>query len=609
MPLKTVKRYVYLCKSSHFKAVNVYCRLGFNVKIKLNAKLILSILILTVFITFSLYIRDVQAAPAARGQVLYVYDIDGDGNTFISINLIYSGLPHGSSWITVPSYLNWSYVVSGAVLNNIDVKSIFRSGSKDPFWENFTFSFTSTSKFINLTISYTVPLYTFIFEPDGLFYSSHIEYANDLEGTAEVILPPNSTVVSDDISIIVDSAVKKPSNLLITRFPKNRVLISCSTESNSRIMVYFTLKGITLNEEEYRLGVFTFHAPARYAEYAKRILDLYNRSLPILLDVFGVNVDSVTVTFFLPSRSELLSGLGGYVPFTGGRPGDIHLNIFYMRTISGSIELIALHELTHHMVWYAGVGPSRLWVHEGMAEYFSIEIGEVLGYWEAVSTHRSEIEKVLTAIGDKYGFVQSWSMGSIPSNVIAYYAASYKIFKTLGDRYGGFEYYKSFFRIVKNMSSANDDSSIITALGQAAGNITEVLGMFKRWGFTGISTIEEIAIMMEKAKETVEDLNILLQPFKLIAQILISMALEAYSRGYYSRALLYANSAVTIAANAPILCIVTYGFIIFSIARLAYKRRVKPKPAKPELLFCPYCGGRLPRGAVYCPYCGQRIQY
>ncbi|MBS7612695.1 zinc ribbon domain-containing protein [Candidatus Bathyarchaeota archaeon] len=604
-----MKRYVYLCRFSYFKAINLYYRLGFNVKIKLNAKLISFILILTVFITSFLCVEKVQAAPAVRGRILYVYDIDEDGNTFISINLIYSGLPRGSSWITVPSYLNWSYVISGAILDNVDVKSIFRSGSLDPFWKNFTFSFTSTSKFINLTISYSVPLYTFIFEPDGLFYSSHIEYASNLEGTAEIILPPNSTVISEDVSIIVGSAIKKPSGLLITRFPKNRVLISCSTESNSRIMVYFTLKDMALNEEEYRLGVFTFRTPARYVEYAKRILDLYNKSLPIFLDVFGVNVESVTVTFFLPSRSELLSGLGGYVPFTGGQPGIIHLNIFYMRTISGSIELIALHELTHHMVWYAGVGPSRLWVHEGMAEYFSMEVGWILGYWEAVSTHRSEIESVLTAIGDKYGFVQSWSMGSIPSNVIAYYAASYKIFKTLGDRYGEFEYYKRFFRTVKDMSSANDDSSIITALGQAAGNITEVLGIFKRWGFTGISAIEDIAIAMEKAKETVEDLNILLQPFKLIAQILISMALEAYSRGYYSRALLYANSAVTIAANAPILCIVTYGFIVFFIVRLAYKRRVKPKLAKPELLFCPYCGGRLPRGAVYCPYCGQRIQY
>jgi len=581
----------------------------FNVKVKLNAKLILCTLILTVFLIFPAYVKLVQAAPAARGRILYVYDIDEDGNTSILINLIYSGLTYGSSWITVPSYLNWSYVVSDAILSNVEVKSIFRYGSKDPFWENFTFSFTSASKFINLTISYTVPLYTFIFEPNGLFYSSHIEYAYDLEGTAEIILPPNSTVASDDVNIIVDSTIRKPSNLLIMRFPKNRVLVSCSTESNSRIMIYFTLKNTLLKEEEYRLGIFNFHAPARYMEYARRILDLYNKSLPIFLDVFDVNVTNINVTFFLPSKNELLSGLGGYVPFTGGQPGDIHLNIFYMRTISGSIELIALHELTHHMVWYAGVGPTRLWVHEGMAEYFSMEIGWILGYREAVSMHRSEVERVLNTIGDKYGFVQSWSMGSTPSNVIAYYAASYKIFKTLGDKYGGLEYYKRFFRIVKRMGSINDDSSIITALGQAANNTIEVLETFRRWGFTGISSIEEIAVIMEKARKTVEDLSILLQPFKLIAQILVSIALEAYNKGYYSRALLYANGAVMIATNALILCLITYGLVAFLMARLAYKRMVKPKPVKPELLFCPYCGARLPRGALYCPYCGQRIQY
>lgn len=577
-------------------------------KIKLDIKLTTFILILTVLTIPLLCIESVQAASAVRGRILYLYDVDQDGNTFICINLIYSGLSQGVSWVTVPSYLNWSYVVSDAILNNVEVKSILRGGSKDPFWENFTFSFTSASKFLNLTITYVVPLYTFIFEPNGLFYSSHIEYASNLEGRAEIILPPNSTVNTDDVSIIVGSTIKKPSNLMITRFPKNRVLISCSTESNSRIMVYFTLKSASLREEEYRLGVFTFRAPTRYAEYARRILDLYNKSLPIFLDVFGVNVDSISVTFFLPSKSELLSGLGGYVPFTGGQPGDIHLNIFYMRAVSGSIELIALHELTHHMVWYAGIGPSRLWVHEGMAEYFSMEIGWILGYRDAVSTHRSEIESVLMNIGGKYGFVQSWSMGSIPSNVIAYYAASYKIFKTLGDRYGGLEYYKRFFRIVKDMGSIRDDSSVITALGRAAGNITEVFEMFRKWGFTGVSAIEEVISILDNAKKTVENLSPLLQPFKLIAQVLISMALEAYSKGYYSRALLYANSATIIAVNAPILCVITYGFIAFLIIRLAYRRRIKSRPVKPEAYFCPYCGGRLPRGAVYCPYCGERIQ-
>ncbi|MEM2023101.1 MAG: SPFH domain-containing protein [Archaeoglobaceae archaeon] len=87
------------------------------------------------------------------------------------------------------------------------------------------------------TITYDVPLYTFIFEPNGLFYSSHIEYDGNLEGKAEIILPPNSTVNSEDVSIIAGSTIKKPSNLLITRFPKNRVLISCSTESNSLVFI------------------------------------------------------------------------------------------------------------------------------------------------------------------------------------------------------------------------------------------------------------------------------------------------------------------------------------------------------------------------------------
>lgn len=567
---------------------------------------------LTLLIASGTVISDAAAITRPVGHIIYFYDVDRDGNTSIAINVLYTGLIQGSSWVVIPAYTDWTYEVSEGSLSHTEVKSIIRGGSEDPFWKNFTFTFTSELKFLNLTISYVVPLYTFILEPNGLFYSSQIEYKSDLEGVAEVLLPENSVISSESVKIVMDSRVTTPSDLAIIPSPGRRVMVRCSVEPNCRIMIPFTLRNAVLIEENYTLGVFTFHTAPRYAGYARSFLELYNRSLPIYEEVFGVHVESINVTFFLPSPEELLGGLGGYVPFTGKRPGDIHLNIFYLRTMSGFLELIALHELTHQMVWYAGIGPNRLWVHEGMAEYFSLEIGDILGYDEAVKSHRRDLEAVLSTVGDKYGFVQTWSVGSTPSNVIAYYAAAYKIFKTLGDKYGGLQYYKRFFEIVKNMRYKNntvvdDDTSIITALGMAADNVSEVLEMFKRWGFSGVRSIEEVVAILERAKRIVEGLSLLLQPFKLISELLLSIAWDAYNMGQYSRALFYASGSIMVAENALLLSLITYGGLTVLAFKLLSKR-LKPKPARPVAKFCPNCGSRLPEGALFCPYCGYPLK-
>ena len=572
------------------------------------ARSMLYAVILTLLIAPTICISDASASPKPKGHIIYFYDVDRDGNTSITITVLYSGLARGSSWVVVPAYTNWTYETSGGNLSHVEVKKILRNNSEDPFWKNFTFTFTSELEFLNLTISYVVPLYTFILEPNGIFYSSQIEYKSDLEGIAEVLLPEGSVVSSKSIKIITGLEVETPSDLTIMPFPGKRVMVRCSTEPNCRIMIPFILKNALVVEENYTLGIFTFHTAPRYAGYAKRFLELYNRSLPIYEDVFGVHVESINVTFFLPSPEELLGGLGGYVPFLGRKPGDIHLNIFYLRTMSGFLEIIALHELTHQMVWYAGIGPSRLWIHEGMAEYFSLEIADILGYKEAVEAHRRDLEIVLSSsIGEKYGFVQTWSIGSTPSNVIAYYAASYKVFKTLGDKYGGLEYYKKFFRVIKDMPCKDDDTSIMTALGMAAGNVSEVLDMFRRWGFVGVKSIEEVVVVLERARKLVEELSLLLQPFKFISELLLSIALEAYHMGQYSRALLYASSSMTIAENALLLSIVTYGAFTVLIFKVVSKR-LKPKPVRPVIMFCPYCGSRLPGDALFCPYCGYSLK-
>ncbi|MBS7628309.1 hypothetical protein KEJ36_05880, partial [Candidatus Bathyarchaeota archaeon] len=239
-------------------------------------------------------------------------------------------------------------------------------------------------------------------------------------------------------------AILSPSSLKISSLD-DRIEVRCGTRYSSRLAIYFTEPGRDAEIRIYTLGRFSVQTASRYEGKAWNFLRLYNNSYPILSDVFGVSLEKVNVTLFIPTMDQFLSGLGGFVPFseTTG-PGFVNLNMFYFRKVSGFIEIIALHELVHHFVWAVGFSPRKLWIHEGMAEYFSIEVARLLGLEEGAQEHEDSLQEVSKKLGNALGFVQGWGTYQTSGNT-EYYAASWKIFKTLGDNYGGLEFYKRFF--------------------------------------------------------------------------------------------------------------------------------------------------------------------
>ena len=77
-----------------------------QVKFTPTAKSMLYAVILTLLIAPAICIGDASASPKPAGHIIYFYDVDRDGNTAITITILYTGLTQGSSWVVVPAYTN-----------------------------------------------------------------------------------------------------------------------------------------------------------------------------------------------------------------------------------------------------------------------------------------------------------------------------------------------------------------------------------------------------------------------------------------------------------------------------------------------------------------------
>jgi|GEM_PF-383822 hypothetical protein len=575
----------------------------------------LTLLLLVPFIP-SVPLPLAASAEAKTPQYLYLYDIDGEGNTAVKVNFVHETSNQASSWLIVPSFVPWTNRTNQGALFSFKVEPIFVNGKEDPFWRNYTFAYIPTKGTFNLTITFWIEQYAYIIEPNGFFLSSQIGYSPSALGSTIILLPEGARVSSSGIRLIDYSTgtILSPSSLRIgTR--EGRTEIQCGTTYSSRVAVYFTEPRKTAEISIYTLGRFSVQTATRYEEKAWNFLRLYNNSYPILSDIFGVSLEKVNVTLFIPTMDQFLSGLGGFVPFseTTG-PGFVNLNMFYFRKVSGFIEIIALHELVHHFVWAVGFSPRKLWVHEGMAEYFSIEVAKVLGLHEGAQEHEDSLLGVSKGLGNSLGFVQDWGAYQTSGNM-EYYAASWKIFKTLGDSYGGLEYYRRFFRELKTLGKDLEDPTIITALGLAAGDVTHVCEQFRDWGFKNVVDVASLQAILSEAEGRASGLSILLQPSKALADLLLRRAKTALKSGDYDFALKqveYALFFVTYAFQVTLLTFMGGTLGLVSIYWYLRLRKATAKPSFPyypipsEPSFCYICGARLPPGAIYCPECGRR---
>jgi len=575
----------------------------------------------------SAYLSDVQplvkAQASGNQQFTYFYEVDEDGNVQVDTRFRDETTQDSSSWVVVPSFTAWQNQTTGLMLA-ANVQPIITAGATNPFWANYSFAYRPRNGSFDLSITFNVSQYAYIIEPNGFLLSSEIEFNPSARGSLVVVMPSGSSVSRSNVTLIDytrGGSAAEPPGLSIERQADGTLRIDAQVTSHSRLAVAMTFPGETAETETLTLGRFTSQTPIRYAARTEAILELYNRSYPILRDLFDVDLMKVDFTFFVPTLEQFRSGLGGFVPFTpGGHPGAVNVNMFYFRTTEGFIEIIALHELAHHFLWQVGVTPDKLWVHEGMAQYASIEVAKLLGYRAGAEDQEQMIIGRAQTLGGHFGFVQSWGQGSLPPNIGDYYAAAYMVFKLLGDEYGGIAFYEKAFRAMKAFSDLSDDSAIATALGVAAINTTDVIRQFESWGFVDVIDVSQLEGLLGFAQVLVSGVNPLLQPYKAAAQWLLGLAGTAYDTGHYSNAWAYLITSLFFAENALALTVLTYagaatiaGAAYWVHVQLSYRRARAPyQPMRPVVhpsmaaRFCYRCGTVLPDGAVFCPECGSR---
>jgi hypothetical protein len=499
----------------------------------------------TVLLTFLIFISAMMryevtsvCAQQASGSYSYTFDVDADGNTEVTI--VFSAVSFDRSWVIIPTNTTeWSLRTQGILLTKL-TPWVPSDGEPSIFYQNLSFSYRAPAR---LEVIYNMTHGGLIYEPDAFFLSPQIGFDDRFPAQATVLL--RSATAYSNLDPIPTSVDLTPQ---YAKFSYGEI------SSDARIAIQYKVSG-TVRLQTLVNGSFTGITPTRYLKEMKHVIDVYSQVYPQMISEFGTNLSGTTVRFFVPGFDEI--GLGGYTPFTARGLGDIYLNIFYVRFVSGYFEAIAIHELTHHFLWSAGIPPDILWIHEGMANYFGIEYALRLNYSGARGMQQDLIY-VGDRLGTYLGFVENWTPSTQVADTQAYYAASYRIVRTLAAEYGGFEFYGRFFREIAGESGL-DNAKIVEALSRAAGR--DLKPEFYQWGFSLVGT------------------ELPTNPLELMQNLLLLLG-----------ALLVLAVIVAVASAA----------------------RRRPRAAElPKLYFCPQCGRPLAYineyGLYYCYSCQRYV--
>jgi len=521
-------------------------------------------LLLIIAISFTPFFS--TGVAASSSSYYYKFEVDKNGSTSINVGFESSDTT-GSSWVFVPKFSSWSRSVTvGSITQHqtMETNQVVTEGYY--FYQAFQFSFKSSAGSFKMNIQFSMSTGALIIEPTGMFFSPQIGFKPDSTGRAEVLFPTGYRVK--------EAVASGRSNYSPTQTSANSVSFDPLQENIMRLQVEFSTDVSTPDLTTINQGVFSFESVKRFENYARDILRVFNSLYSNLTRLFNVTLTSVEVRFFIPDFDTLLS-VGGYVPFTGGKLGEININIFFVRAVNGTIEAIAVHELVHHFVWEAKFSPNDLlWFHEGMAEFVSIENVDTLGY-EGAQYERERLEQGAAQLGGNFGFVQQWSPDSQPPNIGAYYAASYYVVNELAKMYGGFDFYRRFFELIQNVT-VSDNSLLAYYLSKTAN--ASVALVLRDLGFS-VSDLYTSPLLIDEAEKALAQLSPIFQPYKFLAEFLFRQALLSFEMGNVERANAFLQLAITIAYLAPLLTILTMAAIILAVAYILYRYSAKTKPS------------------------------
>ncbi len=522
--------------------------------------------------------------PIATGQssnsYAYEFTVNEEGFTRVDITFQSTTSP-GSSWIIVPKFSPWKYDVTppGQITgSNVVNETQNYVGDDYYFYQVFEFSFSSTSSF-QMKIQFNMTEGALIIEPRGVFFSPLVGFdpASIGRSKAEILFPSNFKVKEDLIA--------SSSEISTHTVPdSNRVLFNLQNNLE-RLQVEFETAAAEPSWKLLNQSVFTFQTVKRYENYASEILTLFDAVYDDFTDLFNVTLEDIDVQFFIPEFETLLA-VGGFVPFVGRTLGEININIFFVRAVNGTIETIALHELVHHFLWKTGLSPDIfLWVHEGAAQYVSIETVDDLGY-EGAALERDRLEQsasqLISQTGEDFGFLQDWTpenQGDVGRN----YVASYYVTSRLAEKYGGLDFYKQFFELIQGLDIKTND--MLAFYMSLAANATVDLTL-KQWGFNIRLLYTESKIspeLIHATEKAIDGVNPVFQPYKFIAETLFQQALLRLENGDVEGANQLLNTATSLANLAPLLTLLTLAALLAITVYILHKHTSKPTIEPPPL--------------------------
>lgn len=528
---------------------------------------LLFILFSSLFITMILNTTHFTIFAAGQefyGAIEYINYIDGTNLTtsMIYINItIFQNAPH-SLWLIVPKDWKGPIITSNNLTVYHKLYPLYTNGEENPFYANLTISYNYYGNF-SLTLSYSHPYTLLIVEPNAVYFSPMIGHSTWLNRFF-IIKMVNVNIKGVRSALPLQLKSKIIGNGLeatVSDNTFNRVILFLITSDNSTF--------IKLSN-----GNLTIKTPERYSNVAYNLLNqISNIYYNTMIKLFNTDLGNVSITFYVPESQDDFS-VGGYVPYSGGQVGDIYINLLYYRGIEGELSLITLHELVHRFLFKLGLDPNKvLWVHEGLAEYISISL---ISDVPASIERKNSLETIARNL-TTYGFVENWRPGESVNNILTYYAASYFVFKKLGEMYGGLNGYNKVFKLlmVNRVSSTRDLVEVLNTAWNTNLTLT-----FINWGFMSLQHVQynvEISIRryIENTANTIASLPWWLQPIKWIAEFFINLAKDSLDNNKIFLAIFYTIIALifTYGLLMQLVFVLLLAVIIVIIVTKLHKRK------------------------------------
>ncbi|MEM3833493.1 MAG: hypothetical protein QW128_07925 [Thermoprotei archaeon] len=487
------------------------------------------ILVINTYIVMLMNVSDVVWAQQYYGSIEYYNYIDGANLTtsMVYINItIYKSAPN-SLWLIVPKNWNGNIISSNNLPLNVERHVLYLNNEENPFYVNLTINYHGP---VSLSITYKHPYTLLIVEPNAAYFSPLLGHSLWLRRT--YVLDIRNVSFRE-----IRSVSPSPAKIIID---ENGLRAIFEGSSFNRVSLFLTVN----NYESFvniSKGDLVIRTPERYYSLARDLLDQVYTRYNNMTKLFGFSLEETVITFYVPESQSDFS-VGGYVPYSGGNVGDIHVNLIYYRGVDGEISLIILHELVHRFLFKLNINPYELlWVHEGLAEFISTSLIKDL----PASINRIRLLNNLARNLSGYGFIENWKPSEQVSDILVYYAASYAIFEKLSELYGGLDGYSKFFRVLsgRRVSSTQD---IIEALNDAWN--TDVTPLFIKWGFTPLQRNDVLSLrtFIENVAHNAESLPWWMQSIRWITEIFINMARDNLEKGRLLLAGFYASVALII---------------------------------------------------------------